>query len=67
MPLAAGCLLLAYIEGVSAARTFAAKHSYDLDPRQEFLVQGNPSGHVKQRFGVHGWLELARDCHHTGK
>jgi MFS superfamily sulfate permease-like transporter len=37
VPLAAGCLLLAYIEGVSAARTFAAKHSYDLDPRQEFL------------------------------
>ena len=26
VPLAAGCLLLAYIEGVSAARTFAAKH-----------------------------------------
>ncbi|MGC1699102.1 MAG: SulP family inorganic anion transporter [Pseudolabrys sp.] len=37
VPLAAGCLLLAYIEGVSAARTFAAKHGYDLDPRQEFL------------------------------
>jgi Sulfate permease family len=26
VPLAAGCLLLAYIEGVSAARAFAAKH-----------------------------------------
>ncbi len=37
VPLAAGCLLLAYIEGVSAARTFAAKHGYELDPRQEFL------------------------------
>ena len=36
-PLAAGCLLLAYIEGVSAARTFAAKHRYVLDPRQELL------------------------------
>ena len=35
VPLAAGCLLLAYIEGVSAARTFAAKHGYPLDPRQE--------------------------------
>src|SRR5580693_10173287 len=31
VPLAAGCLLLAYIEGVSAARTFAAKHGYPLD------------------------------------
>src|SRR6478735_3854091 len=40
MPLAAGCLLLAYIEGVSAARTFAAKHGYELDPRQEFLGLG---------------------------
>ena len=39
-PLAAGCLLLAYIEGVSAARTFAAKHGYDLDPRQELLAIG---------------------------
>ena len=37
IPLAAGCLLLAYIEGVSAARTFAAKHGYALDPRQELL------------------------------
>ena len=39
-PLAAGCLLLAYIESVSAARTFAAKHSYELDPSQEFLGLG---------------------------
>jgi high affinity sulfate transporter 1 len=39
-PLAAGCLLLAYIESVSAARTFAAKHGYALDPRQEFLGIG---------------------------
>ncbi len=37
VPLAAGCLLLAYIEGVSAARTFAAKHGYPLDSRQELL------------------------------
>jgi len=40
VPLAAGCLLLAYIESVSAARTFAAKHGYDLDPRQELLGIG---------------------------
>jgi sulfate permease, SulP family len=40
VPLAAGCLLLAYIEGVSAARTFAAKHAYALDPRQELLAIG---------------------------
>ena len=40
IPLAAGCLLLAYIEGVSAARTFADKHGYALDPRQELLGIG---------------------------
>ena len=39
-PLAAGCLLLAYVESVSAARTFAAKHGYALDSRQEFLGIG---------------------------
>ncbi len=39
-PLAAGCLLLAYIEGVSAARSFATKHGYELDVRQEFLGLG---------------------------
>ncbi len=39
-PLAAGCMLLAYIEGVSAARSFAAKHGYSLDVRQEFLGLG---------------------------
>jgi len=39
-PLAAGCLLLAYVEGISAARAFAAKHGYQLDPRQEFLGLG---------------------------
>jgi MFS superfamily sulfate permease-like transporter len=39
-PLAAGCLLLAYIEGVSAARTLAARHGYAIDTRQEFLGLG---------------------------
>jgi MFS superfamily sulfate permease-like transporter len=39
-PLAAGCLLLAYIESVSAARAFAAKHKYELDPRRELLGIG---------------------------
>jgi len=40
VPLAAGCLLLAYIESVSAARAFAAKHGYAIDPRQELLGIG---------------------------
>src|SRR5882757_8192930 len=40
VPLAAGCLLLAYIESVSAGRAFAAKHRYHIDPRQELLGIG---------------------------
>src|SRR5215208_2199141 len=40
VPLATGCLLLAYIESVSAGRTFAAKHEYTIDPRQELLGLG---------------------------
>ena len=40
VPLAAGCLLLAYVEGISAARTLAAKRGYAIDPSQEFLGIG---------------------------
>jgi high affinity sulfate transporter 1 len=38
--LAVACFLLAYIESVSAARTFALKHHYTVDARQEFLGLG---------------------------
>jgi high affinity sulfate transporter 1 len=38
--LAFACFLLAYIESVSAARAFALKHDYGVDPRQEFLGLG---------------------------
>ncbi|QAU47070.1 SulP family inorganic anion transporter [Bradyrhizobium guangzhouense] len=51
-PLAAGCVLLAYIEGVSAARSFAAKHGYPLDVRQEFLGLG--AANLAAAFG-HGY------------
>jgi sulfate permease, SulP family len=58
VPLAAGCLLLAYIEGVSAARTFAAKHGYALDPRQELLGIGaaNLAAAIGQGYPVAGGL-----------
>jgi high affinity sulfate transporter 1 len=39
-PLALGCLLLAYIEGVSAARTLAEAHAQTVDARQELLGLG---------------------------
>ena len=35
--LAMGCTLLAYIEGVAAARAFAMKHRESVDPRRELL------------------------------
>jgi MFS superfamily sulfate permease-like transporter len=40
VPVAAATLLLAYIEGISAGRNFAAQHGYAIDPRQEFLGLG---------------------------
>jgi high affinity sulfate transporter 1 len=41
--LACACFLLSYIESVSAARTFALKHRYDVNPRQELLGLGAAS------------------------
>ncbi|MGE0415396.1 MAG: SulP family inorganic anion transporter [Acetobacteraceae bacterium] len=35
--LSLGCMLLAYIEGVAAARTFAIKYGEAVDPRRELL------------------------------
>jgi len=40
MRLAAACFLLSYVESISAARTFAFKHRYDIDPRRELLALG---------------------------
>jgi len=51
-PIAAGCLLLAYIEGISAARSFAAKHGYSLDVQREFLGLG--AANLAAAFG-HGY------------
>lgn len=57
-PLAAGILLLAYVEGVSAARSFAARHNYPLDVRQEFLGLGaaNLAVALGQGYPVAGGL-----------
>jgi high affinity sulfate transporter 1 len=58
VPLAAGCLLLAYIKSVSAARTFAAKHGYAIDARQELLGLGaaNFAAALGQGYPVGGRL-----------
>ena len=58
MPLAAGCLLLSYIESVSAGRAFAAKHCYPLSPQQELLGIGaaNLAAALGQGYPVAGGL-----------
>ena len=57
-PLATGRLLLAYVESISAARTFAAKHGYTLDPQQEFLGIGaaNLAAALSHGYPVAGGL-----------
>ena len=52
IPLAFACFLLAYIEGVSAARTLARQHDYAIDPRQELLALG--AANLAAAFG-HGY------------
>jgi MFS superfamily sulfate permease-like transporter len=56
--LAFACFLLAYIESISSARTFALKNRYSVDPRQEFLGLGAASLLVGlwQGFPVAGGL-----------
>ncbi len=52
LPLSCACFLLAYIEGISAARTLAAKNDYEIDPRQELLALG--AANLAVAFG-HGF------------
>ncbi|PWT87715.1 MAG: DNA repair protein [Proteobacteria bacterium] len=58
IPLSGACFLLAYIEGVSAARTLAARHDYEIDPRQELFALGaaNAAAGLCQGFPVAGGL-----------
>ncbi len=56
--LACACFLLSYIESISAARTFALKHRYDVSPRQELLGLGAASllAGLFQGFPIAGGL-----------
>jgi high affinity sulfate transporter 1 len=58
IPLAFACLLLAYVESVSAARTLAQTNGYDIDPRQELLGLGaaNLAAAFCQAYPVAGGL-----------
>jgi SulP family sulfate permease len=58
IPLAFACLLLAYVESVSAARALAQTHGDEIDPRQELLGLGaaNLGAALFQAFPVAGGL-----------
>ncbi|MFI4924487.1 MAG: SulP family inorganic anion transporter [Vicinamibacteria bacterium] len=58
VPLALACFLLAYIEGVSAARALARRHGDEIDPRQELLALGasNLATSMFQGYPVAGGL-----------
>jgi sulfate permease, SulP family len=58
LPLSCACFLLAYIEGISAARTLAAKNDDRVDSRQELVALGaaNLAVAFGQGFPVAGGL-----------
>ena len=58
LPLAAACFLLGFVESVSAGRTLAAKHGYEINPRQELLALGvaNLAAAFGQGFPIAGGL-----------
>jgi len=58
IPLAFACFLLAYIEGVSAARALAQRHGDEIDARQELLALGaaNLAAGLGQGYPVAGGL-----------
>jgi MFS superfamily sulfate permease-like transporter len=58
IPLAFACLLLAYVESVSAARALAQAHGYEIDARQELLGLGaaNLAAGLFQAYPVAGGL-----------
>jgi SulP family sulfate permease len=58
IPLAFACLLLAYVESVSAGRALAAQNRYEIDPRQELLGLGaaNIGAAFFQAYPVAGGL-----------
>jgi len=58
IPLAFACMLLAYVESVSAARALAAQNRYEIDARQELLGLGaaNLAAALFQAYPVAGGL-----------
>jgi len=58
LELSFACFLLSYVESIAAARTFADRHGYAVDPRQELLGLGaaNLAAALGQGYPVGGGL-----------
>ena len=58
VPIALACVLLAYGETISVARSFAQKHGYDISPEQELTALGatNVATGLAQGFPVAGGM-----------
>ena len=58
VPTAFACLVLAYAEGISSARSFAQKHGYEIDPEQELTALGaaNLAAGLAHGFPVAGGM-----------
>lgn len=58
LELAFACFLLSYVESIAAARIFAERHGYAVDPRQELLGLGaaNLAAALGQGYPVGGGL-----------
>jgi len=66
--LAFGVFLLSYIEGVSVARTFAARHRYPVDPNQELLANGltNVASGLFRGYSVGGSMSRSAVADNAG-
>ncbi|CAB3801068.1 putative sulfate transporter [Paraburkholderia ultramafica] len=68
IPLAFACILLCYVESVSAARAIAQADGYEIDPRQELLGLGaaNLAAGFFQGYPVAGGLSQSSVNHKAG-
>jgi sulfate permease, SulP family len=57
VPTALACVLLAYGETISVARSFAQKHGYDISPEQELTALG--AANVATGFWLKDFLSQA--------
>jgi SulP family sulfate permease len=66
--LALGCFLLAYVEGISVARTYALKHGYEINADQELLALGmaNLASGLGHGYPLAGGMSQSAVCEKAG-